>query len=110
MDRIIETMNDLSQNTIIIGILAFFGASFAGLTTQMKSGKILTLRSVAAAMLNSGFIGVIIFLLGYKMFYENLPQLLGMSIFAGIGGATVLDFFITILKKKGFSITIKGNE
>lgn len=111
MERIVEAMKQISDDPWIIAMVAFFGASFAGLATQLRNGKVLTARSVTAAMLNSGFIGVIIFLMGYKMFTDNIHYLIGLCLFAGIGGATMLDFIITVFKKKaGVIITIRRDE
>ena len=101
---------EVASDPWIIGMVAFFGASFAGLATQLRNGKTLTFRSVSAAMMNSGFIGTIIFLIGYQMFSDNLPYLIGMCLLAGIGGATMLDFILTALKKNGIIITIKGGK
>ena len=108
MERLIEHIRSAGSDPWILGIVSFLGASFAGLTTQLRNGKVLTYRSVSAAMMNSGFIGVIIFLTGYQMFSDNLPYLIGLCLLAGIGGATMLDFIFTIFKKKsGLTITIK---
>ncbi len=111
MERIINAISDAGSNPWVIGLLAFFGASFAGLATQLRSGALLTPRSVLAAMLNSGFIGTIIALIGYKTFADNLPYLVGMSLLAGIGGATMLDFVLQIVKRKlGVTIRIDQGE
>lgn len=105
-DRIIEAIRDLGNDPWVTGLLAFFGASFAGLATQLRSGVPLTSRAVFAAMLNSGFIGTIIALLGFRTFADNLPYLIGLSLLAGIGGASVLDFFLLLIKQR-MGITIQ---
>lgn len=95
-------------DSLLIAALAFFGASFAGLASQLRSGKALTRRAVASAMLNSGLVGSIIALMGYRTFAEDLPYLMGMSLLAGIGGATILDFALQLLKRRlGIIIHIK---
>lgn len=109
MERVVDFLKSIGDDPVAVGIMAFLGASFSGLATQLKHGKTLTLRSISAAMLNSGFIGIIIFLLGYKMFIDNLPYLIGMSLLAGIGGSTILEFIIVMIKKRS-SITIKINS
>lgn len=95
-----EAFRGVGNDPWVIGMLAFFGASFAGLATQLRAGKAITPRAVAAAMLNSGFIGAIIALMGYQMFTDNLPYLIGLSLLAGIGGATMLDFILTAFKRR----------
>ncbi|SEO64210.1 hypothetical protein SAMN05216316_0689 [Nitrosovibrio sp. Nv6] len=98
-------------DSLLLAALAFFGASFAGLATQLRSGNTLTRRTVAATMLNSGFIGAIIALLGYQTFAEDLPYLMGMSLLAGIGGATILDFALLLLKRRmGITIRIEQDK
>ncbi|WP_090456236.1 hypothetical protein [Nitrosospira sp. Nsp1] len=98
-------------DSLLLAALAFFGASFAGLATQLRSGNALTRRAVASAMLNSGLIGSIIALLGYRTFAEDLPYLMGMSLLAGIGGATILDFALLLLKRRmGIIIRIEQDK
>lgn len=110
-ERLLEYMSRASTEPWLIGLLAFFGASFAGLATQLRTGKELTWRAITAAMLNSGFIGSIIALIGYKDFADNLPYLLGISLLAGIGGASVLDFFLLIIKQRmGITIQIERRK
>jgi len=102
---------EVTSDPWIIGMVAFFGASFAGLSTQLRNGKCLTWRSVTAAMLNSGILGVIIFLMGYRLFAGNIPYLVGLCLLAGIGSATTLDLFLALWKKRScVTITIKGGE
>jgi len=42
------------KDPFAIGVLAFFGASVAGLAALLRGGEILTWRVVAAAFLHSG--------------------------------------------------------
>ncbi|HLP97487.1 MAG TPA: hypothetical protein VK149_03480 [Sideroxyarcus sp.] len=106
-ERVFEYMSRAGNEPWIVGMLAFFGASFAGLATQLRVGKEITWRAITAAMLNSGFIGAIIALIGYKNFADNLPYLLGISLLAGIGGASMLDFFLLLIKQRiGIDIKI----
>lgn len=109
MERLFETFRTMAHDPWVIGLLAFFGSSFAGLATQLRSGSKLTVRAVMAAMLNSGFIGTIIALMGFKLFSDNLPYLIGLSLLAGIGGATMLDFLLMVVKRK-FGIVIRFEE
>lgn len=110
-ERLLEAFRTAGDDPWVISLLTFFGASFAGLATTLRSGTALTAREVIAAMLNSGFIGSIIALMGYKMFSDNLPSLIGMSLLSGIGGATMLDFMLTLIKKKsGIVIRIEQSK
>lgn len=110
-ERVIEVFRGIGNDPWLIGLISFFGASFAGLANQLRSGKVLSTRAVAAAMLNSGFIGAIIALMGYQVFTDNLPYLIGLSLLAGIGGATMLDFILTFFKKKvGLVIKIERSK
>ena len=105
METISRILARVSEDLMLMGILAFFGSSLAGLASQLRSGKTLTGRSIAAAVLNSGLVGLIIFLLGYRVFQENLPYLIGMSLLSGIGGATLMDFALQVVKR-GLGIRI----
>lgn len=109
--RLIKMVTFMWGESLLVAALAFLGASFAGLATQLRSGKELSRRAIAAAMLNSGLIGAIIALLGYRAFAEDLPYLMGMSLLAGIGGATILDFALQLLKRRlGIVIRIEHEQ
>ena len=113
-ERLLIAIREAGSDPWIVGMLAFFGASFAGLATQLRNGKTLTFRSILAATMNSGIIGMVIFLIGYQESIDNLPLLVGTSILSGIGGSTMLDFIIGIKKmwrnRTGITITIKGDD
>lgn len=96
-----------------------FGATFAlsscaGLAQLLRSGKKLTWRAVVSAMLNSAMFGLIIALTWWER-YSVEPSgawfLMGVSVMAGLGGVTLVDFGIELLKGKGkISIRIDRDE
>lgn len=108
-DSIARALLRLSEEAFLLGILAFLGASLAGLAAHLRSGKDLGWRAVIAALLNSGLVGLIIFLIGYRMFNDNIPYLIGMSLLSGIGGATLLDFALQLVKR-GLGIRISIDQ
>lgn len=87
---------------------AFAISSLGGLSALLRGGQPLTVRGIAAAMLYSGLVGLIIALLWYEYFdgKGNIYFLLGVSGLAGVGGATVVDFAIQMLSRGGVDIHI----
>ena len=79
----------------------FLSASLAGLAALLRSHQLLTTRRIVSALLNSGFIGTIIALGWYANYKEtNLYFLIAVSVLAGLGGATTLDFVTQYIQKK----------
>lgn len=99
-ERMLRAIFSDENTTLLVCLAAFFGSSFSGLATHLRSGSPLTTRMVLAAVLNSGLVGLIVALMGYKTFQDNLTYLLGLSLLAGIGGATLLDFMVALLKRR----------
>jgi hypothetical protein len=96
-----------------IFITAFSISSLGGLAALLRSHKEISWRSGISAFLYSGIMGLIIALLWYNVFdgQGNVYFLLGVSGLAGIGGTTVLDFLIQVIKKGGLTINIvPGDE
>jgi len=92
---------------------AFSISSLGGLAALLRSNKDISWRSGISAFLYSGVMGLIIALLWYNLFegQGNIYFLLGISGLAGIGGTTVLDFVIQVIKKGGLTINIvPGDE
>ena len=91
---------------------AFGLSSIGGLAAHLRSKQQLTLRSVLAAIIYSGSMGIAIALLWYNYFdgQKNIYFLLGISCFAGIGGMTVVDFVVQVIKTGGINITIAPAE
>lgn len=93
-------------------LAAFTISSLGGLASLLRSHKPITLRALLAASLYSGLMGLIIALLWYNFFdgKGNIYFLLGVSGLAGIGGTTVIDFVIQVLKRGGVNITITPQD
>lgn len=91
---------------------AFAISSLGGLAALLRSNRELSLRAVVSAVLYSGIMGLIIALLWYNWFdgQGNLYFLLGVSGLAGVGGTTVLDFIIQVIKKGGVTINIAPGD
>ena len=89
----------------------FAGGSLGGLAALLRAGQELTCRAVVGAMLNSGLLALVIAFVLWKK-YEgdgNLLFLAGISIFAGLGGATSYDFIKVYISKK-LNIDLKDDE
>jgi len=91
---------------------AFAISSVGGLAALLRSKHSLSLRSICSAMLYSGITGLVIALLWYSYFdgNQNLYFLLGVSGLAGIGGTTVLDFCVQVLKNRGIHIIVNPRD
>lgn len=77
----------------------FVASSFAGLAALLRSRQKVSARAVVSAMLNSGFIGTIIGLIWYSQYKDtNLFFLVGVSILAGLGGSTTIDFVLQVAR------------
>lgn len=84
----------------------FFGftfgvSSFAGLAAALRANKKLTPWGVITAMLNSGLFGLGLALVWVQNFTvpENGAFVIGVCVFAGLGGNTMLDFALELVKK-----------
>lgn len=79
----------------------FLGGSLGGLAALLRTNKNLSWRNIVSAMLNSGIITLVIGLVWYKQYAEtNLYFLLGVSLLAGLGGATTIDFVTLYIRQK----------
>lgn len=91
---------------------AFAISSIGGLAALLRSRQPLSPRTILSAVLYSGLMGLIIALLWYNWFdgQGNIYFLLGISGLAGIGGTTVLDFIIQVIKQGGLTINISAGD
>ena len=96
---------------LLIFSATFLISAFAGLATLLRSQKTLYLRSIISAMLNSGLFGLAIGLIWYKYYYtDNIWFLMGISLMAGLGGITIVDFVLEIIKRGGLIISIQQKK
>jgi hypothetical protein len=91
-------------NPIYVFVSAFGVSSFAGLAALLRGGKQVTIIAVLSAVLNSGLLGLAIALVWYNKFQDNVYFLIGICVLAGLGGATLVDFFIAAFKAGGIQI------
>lgn len=87
---------------------AFAISSLGGLAALLRSKHQLTWRSITSALLWSGLAGLLIALTWFNYYNDqgNIYFLLAVSGLAGIGGTTVVDFVIQLVKAGGVNITI----
>lgn len=83
-------------------------ASFAGLAALLRSGRKVTWLSVLSAMLNSALVGLAIATLWFTKFRDadNLYFLIGVCILAGLGGSTLLELGLAVVRNGGVNINI----
>jgi len=85
-------------------------SSFAGLAALLRSGKQLSFRVIASAMLNSGLLGLGLAFLWYNYFRGNVWFLMGVCLLAGLGGVTLVDFVCQACKYGGVELHVKIPE
>lgn len=102
-------MSDYS--TIQLLCTAFVLSAIGGLASLLRSGNPLTYRAIFTAILYNGMMGLLIALVWWNYFHEtNIYLLLGVSGLAGMGGVTVVDFLIRVIKKGGLHITVSPQD
>jgi hypothetical protein len=96
-------------NPLYVFITAFIIAGLGGLAALLRSKNVITWRTALSALLSSGLMGLTAALLWYNYFegQKNIYFLLGLCGLMGLGGVTVIDFFLRIAKKGGLNIVIK---
>jgi len=107
-----EAVNYQDPPTVFTATFAI--SSLAGLAQLLRSGKELSRRNILSAMLNSGIFGLVIALVWWEK-YSVEPQgiwfLMGVSLMAGLGGVTLLDFAIEMIRGTGkISITVENDD
>lgn len=82
-------------------------SSVGGLAALLRSNNTLSARAIASAVLSSGVMGLVIALTSYTYFGVTNPFfLLGVCGLAGIGGTTVVDFLVLVMKNGGLDVNI----
>jgi hypothetical protein len=101
-------MADEQFNPVQFLLSAASVASFAGLAALLRSGRRVTWLAVLSAMLNSALVGLAIATLWFTKFRDaNDPYfLIGVCILAGLGGNTLLEFGLAVLRNGGININV----
>lgn len=105
-------IDDNQYQALKVFLAAFSISSVGGLAALLRSKQQISMRKAISATLYSGMIGLTIALLWYNYFdgQDHLYFLLGVSCLAGVGGTTVLDFIIQMLKYGGINISISAKD
>jgi hypothetical protein len=83
-----------------IFISIFFLSSVGGIAAALRSSKNVAVKDYISAALNSGIFGLIIGLLGWRLWGDqHLFFLIGFSALAGFGGTTLIDFAFQTWKR-----------
>jgi len=93
-----QAMDERMANPLLIFASSFGLASCAGLAALLRSGRPPTPLQVANAMLNSGLLGLGLALLWYERFRDNIYALVGMTVLAGMGGASFVDLALALVR------------
>jgi len=73
--------------------------SFAGLVALLRSQQAVTMRAIASAVGNSAIFGVAIaWLMLWRFGIDQWQLIVGVSILSGLGGTSLVEFTIEILK------------
>lgn len=96
--------NKLDPLTLFV--LSFLISSLAGVAALLRSSQELTVRTILSVILNTGILGLGISLLLFTYFKDNAYFLIGLSVFAGLGGLTFVGFILQVFKQGGVDITV----
>lgn len=105
--RLLQTAIDETSLWLIFALIGGAGASMLALGMLLRSNQTLTRRVVLGTLLHSLAWGAAVFMMGYSRFGADLPMLLGLAIFSGMGAASFIDLVLLLLKQRlGISVTV----
>lgn len=103
----LQTAADETSLWLLFALIGGAGASMLALGLLLRSNEKLTRRVVLGTLMHSVAWGAAVFMLGYSRYVDDLPFLLGLSIFSGMGVASFLDLVLLLVKQRlGISITL----
>lgn len=91
---------------LIVFLMSFVISALAGVAALLRSSQELTVRTVLSVILNTGILGLGISLLLFTYFKDNAYFLVGLCVFAGLGGLTFVGFILQVVKQGGVNITV----
>lgn len=105
--RGLQAAVDETSLWLVFAMLGGSGASMLALGMLLRSNQALTKRVVIGTLLHSAAWGAAVFLLSYGQFSGDLPFVVGLSIFSGMGAASFVDLVLLLVKQRlGISVTI----
>ncbi|MCV2349342.1 hypothetical protein [Paucibacter sp. Y2R2-4] len=108
--RALQNLQNAIDDTslwLVFALMGGAGASMLALGMLLRSNQALTWRVVLGSVLHSLAWGFAVFLMAYKKLDGELPLLLGLSIFSGLGTASFIDLVLLLVKQRlGISVTI----
>lgn len=105
--RNLQIAADETSLWLLFALIGGAGASMLALGMLLRSNERLTQRIVLGTLLHSLAWGAAVFMMGYSRYAADLPFLLGLSIFSGMGVASFLDLVLLLVKQRlGISVTI----
>ncbi|MBY0236214.1 MAG: hypothetical protein K2W93_14635 [Burkholderiaceae bacterium] len=105
--QILQTAIDDTILWLVFALIGGCGASMLALGLLLRSNQALTWRVVLGAVLHSIAWGFAVFLMAYNKLSSDLPFLVGLSIFSGMGTASFIDLMLLLVKQRmGISVTI----
>lgn len=94
---------------LIFAVMGGSGASMLALGMLLRSNQALTKRMVVGTLLHSAAWGSAVYLMTYSRFSADLPFLLGLAIFSGIGAASFIDLMLLLVKQRlGINVTFNN--
>lgn len=93
-------------------VSAFALAAAGGLAALLRGKGQVTYRTATAAVLYNGLTGLTIALIWYNKYQSegNIYFLLGASVLVGLGGLSVADLAMQVVKNGGFSLNIGSKK
>ena len=94
---------------VYLFVTAFLVAGMAGVAALLRTSKTITLRLFMSALLNAGALGLGIAFFLFNYCKDSRWFLLGICLFAGLGGMTALGFFMLLFREGlRLDIHVKG--
>lgn len=90
---------DNQVNPYGVFLAAFVMSGVAGVAALLRVGTKLTVMLVAAAVLNSGFLGLGVCLLWYTQYESNVYGLVGLALLVGLGGNTTVELVVKTIQR-----------
>lgn len=91
---------DPEDSTLLYFAHLIAGCLLAGLAQLLWDGKKIGKARALGAVLMSGFAGLIVGAMLYSHLKDDLHLLTGVSLLAGIGGASTIDLLTTLLARR----------